>query len=270
MTDDGPLPGPGVAPTAVLAPELRALCERLTALADDELILGHRNGEWTGHAPLLEEDIALANLAQDEIGHAITWYGLRAAIDGSDPDRLVYFRDASEYLSSTLVALPRGDWAFTMARQYLFDAYETELLARLAHSSHAPLAQAAVKIGREELFHLRHSQLWLERLAHGTDESRERLSGALATAVPLMSQLLAPLPGDHLLHDAGMWPAHDELRDAVTARVSDALTAVGANLDVPGSAQVSGERGGSQPGHLAELLTRLQSVARADPEAAAW
>src|SRR5690606_16252546 len=82
-----------------------ALIDRLTAQADDEVILGHRNAEWTGHAPLLEEDIALANLAQDEIGHAITWYGLRAELDGSDPDRLVFFREAGEFLSSSLVAL---------------------------------------------------------------------------------------------------------------------------------------------------------------------
>ena len=86
----------------------------LLRIGDTVLIHGQRLAEWCGHAPVLEEDIALANLAQDEIGHAIVWYGLRAAIDGSDPDRLVYFRDAPQFLNAWLVELPRGDWAFTM------------------------------------------------------------------------------------------------------------------------------------------------------------
>mgnify|MGYP000864731374 CR=1 FL=1 len=248
---------------------LAALVERVTAHADDELVLGHRDAEWTGHAPLLEEDIALANLAQDEIGHAITWYGVRSGLDGSDPDRLVYFRGADEYRSSHLVALPRGDWAFTMLRQYLFDAYETELLARLARSSYQPLAQAAVKIAREELFHLRHSQLWLERLAYGTDESRARLEDALAAAWPLLPQLLAPMPGDAELVAAGMWPAPVEVGSATVDRVTGTLTALGLRAPPLADGQVV-ERHVRQPPELGELLSVLQSVARADPEAQAW
>ncbi|HRP48297.1 MAG TPA: phenylacetate-CoA oxygenase subunit PaaC, partial [Trueperaceae bacterium] len=147
----------------------------------------------------LEEDIAIANVAQDEIGHAVAWLELRAALDGSDPDRLVFFRAASDYRSAWLSEQPRGDWAFTMLRQYLFDAYEAELLARLSASSYRPLADTAAKVAREELFHLRHSALWVERLAFGTDESRKRLQAALNELWPLMPQLLTALPGDALL-----------------------------------------------------------------------
>jgi len=251
---------------------LAALVERVTAHADDELVLGHRDAEWTGHAPLLEEDIALANLAQDEIGHAITWYGVRSGLDGSDPDRLVYFRGADEYRSSHLVALPRGDWAFTMLRQYLFDAYETELLARLARSSYQPLAQAAVKIAREELFHLRHSALWLERLAHGTDESRRRLTAALDELLPLLPGLLAPLPGDAALAAAGVYPEAAELADAVLARVGAALEAAGLarpTLEPPADA-AGADRRQRPDGVLAALLAEMQSVARSDPQAEGW
>lgn len=246
-----------------------ALVERLTALADDELILGHRNSEWTGHAPLLEEDIALANLAQDEIGHAQLWYQLRGSLDGSDPDVLVFHRDAAEYRSCRLVELPRGDWAFTMARQFLFDAYEAELLPRLRRSAWQPLADAAAKITREELFHLRHSGLWLERLAVGTDESRRRLLAALELALPELPGLLAPLPQDAVLVGLGHLPAAEELASAVLARVSQAF----AELDLPtsGIPVETGETARHRHGpELEELLATMQSVARADQEAWAW
>jgi ring-1,2-phenylacetyl-CoA epoxidase subunit PaaC len=151
----------------------------LLALADDELILGHRDSEWTGHAPILEEDIAFANIAQDEIGHASLWYGLVQRLGGAEPDRLVFFRPPSEYRNAPLVELPKGDWAFSMLRQYLFDAAEAQRLPLLAASAHRPLAEAAAKIRTEEIYHLRHTQAWIERLAQGTAESHGRTQAAL-------------------------------------------------------------------------------------------
>ncbi len=245
-----------------------ALVERLTALADDELVLGHRNAEWTGHAPILEEDIAIANVAQDEIGHAVLWYGLVQDLTGLDPDRLAFFRHAPEFRSSALVERPKGDWAFTMLRQYLFDSYEAELSQRLMRSSYVPISEVAAKINREELFHLRHSALWLERLAHGTDESRHRLADALAALWPLMPQLLQPLPGDELLSREGIYPQADELAEAVLGRVRRELEALGLTLP-----PLTGElppRTQRVDDELAELLTEMQSVARADPDAESW
>ena len=256
-------------PTTLGSELTRALLERLTALGDDELVLGHRDSEWTGHAPILEEDIAIANVAQDEIGHAVLWYGLVEQLGGPDPDRLAFFRDADEYRNAALVDRPRGDWAFTMARQFLFDAYEAELLPRLERSSYAPVADAAAKVRREELFHLRHSQLWLERLAYGTDESRARLEDALAAAWPLLPQLLAPMPGDAELVAAGMWPAPVEVGSATVDRVTGTLTALGLRAPPLADGQVV-ERHVRQPPELGDLLSVLQSVARADPEAQAW
>ncbi len=260
--------------TPALSPAVRnALIDRLTAMADDELVLGHRDAEWTGHGPILEEDIALANLAQDEIGHATLWYGLRTELDGSDADRLVYFRDADGYRNAWLVEQPRGDWAFTMLRQFLFDGYEAELLARLQRSAYAPLAAAATKALREELFHLRHSGLWIERLARGTTESRARLDAAVRTLWPLMRQLLAPLPGDAVLVAAGIWPDPSELASAVVARAVAALAAAGVALpDLPGGlAWLPGsDPRATHPGGLAEMLATMQAVARADPDATGW
>ena len=136
----------------MIAPDLAApLADRLLALADDELILAHRNSEWAGHAPVLEEDIAFANLALDEMGHAAIWYGLREALTGESADRLIFFRDAGAYRNAQLVELPRGDWAFAMLRQYLFDAAESVRLPQLANSAYRPLAEAAAKIPTQGL-----------------------------------------------------------------------------------------------------------------------
>ena len=245
-----------------------ALVARLTAMADDELILGHRDSEWTGHAPLLEEDIALANIAQDEIGHALLWLEARSELDGSDPDELAFFRGAGAFRNVRMVELPKGDWAFTMLRQYLFDAFETELLARLQTSSYAPLAEAAAKAAKEEVFHLRHSGLWIERLALGTDTSRSRLVGALQRIWPYLPQLWQPLPGDAALRRAGIAPDPAEMEGAVVGRVSARLAAVG--LEPPADA-VPNPGGRDRHGEaLVSLLIDMQSVARADPGAEAW
>jgi ring-1,2-phenylacetyl-CoA epoxidase subunit PaaC len=245
-----------------------ALVARLTAMADDELILGHRDSEWTGHAPLLEEDIALANIAQDEIGHALLWLDARSELDGSDPDELAFFRDVGAFRNVRMVELPKGDWAFTMLRQYLFDAYETELLGRLRTSSYRPLAEAAAKAAKEEVFHLRHSALWIERLALGTDESRSRLTSALQRIWPYILQLWKPLPGDAALQRAGIAPDPAELEEAVMGRVSAALAAAGLEpptdaIPHPGGRDRHGEA-------LVSLLIDMQSVARADPGVEAW
>lgn len=256
---------------ADLPPELRtALAERLTALADDELVLGHRNAEWTGHAPILEEDIAIANVAQDEIGHAVLWYGLLQDLTGSDPDRLVFFRAAAEYRSSALVESPRGDWAFTMLRQFLFDSYEAELAPRLMRSTYAPVAGVAAKVNREELFHLRHSGLWVERLAHGTEESRRRLQAALSSLLPLLPAHLQALPGDALLAAEGVFPPAEELADAVLERVRAALEPLSLELPAPRTKEAVNPRKERTDGHLEALLAEMQSVARADPAAEGW
>lgn len=263
---------PEAAGTVLPGPELKAaLVARLTALADDELVLGHRQAGWTGHAPLLEEDIAMANVAQDEIGHAVAWYELRARLDGSDPDRLVYFRPAEEFRSALLVEAPRGDWAFSLLRQYLFDAYEAELLARLRQSAYAPVSEAAAKLEREELFHLRYSRAWVERLAHGTEESRARLEAALGVAWPLLPQLLAPLPGDAALAAAGVYPDPGELAAAVLERTSAYLRGLG--LEPPAAApwpEAGADPRAARSEHVGPMLQVMQSVARSDAEAEGW
>jgi ring-1,2-phenylacetyl-CoA epoxidase subunit PaaC len=223
-------------------PARDALHECLIALADDELILGHRDSEWTGHAPILEEDIAFSNLAQDEMGHALTWYTLARDLGAPDPDRLAFFRGASEFHNAVLLELPRGDWAFTIVRQYLFDAAEQARYTALLSSAYSPIAAAAAKLRSEETYHLMHSRGWVQRL------------------------VFEPTAGESLLVAERAKPAEETLRDHWLAQVTPVLEA--ATLRIPVDAQpVTGGRSGRHTQHLTALLHEMQKVARFEPEA---
>ena len=243
---------------------MELLKHKLLAMADDELILAHRNSEWIGHAPILEEDIAIANMAQDELGHAKVWLDLYCQLTEEDPDQLVFFREAADYRNAQLLELPRGDWAFTMLRQYLFDAYELVLLDALQHSTYEPLAQAVAKVRNEEIYHYRHSAAWVTRLGLGTAESHQRLQTALDESWPYTDQLFAPVADERLLASEGMLPAPADVRRAWVAQVLPHLQ--GANLHIPGRGQFHPPRTEHTP-YLTELLADMQKVARFDPEA---
>lgn len=241
-----------------------AVAARVLALADDELILAHRDSEWTGHAPILEEDIGLANIAQDELGHAGLWYAIYGSLTGRDPDRMVFFREASDWRCVQLVELPKGDWAFTMLRQYLFDAYEHVLLTRLAESRHEAVAAAASKIRQEELYHSRHTSAWVKRLGLGTAESHRRTQEALDALWPYTAQLFAPADGDEVLAALRCSPPPADLAHGWNTLVRAHLEASG--LRVPDGPALVLRREQHTP-YLAELLVEMQKVARLDPEA---
>ena len=243
------------------------LADQLLALADDELILAHRNSEWCGHAPILEEDIAFANLALDEIGHAMLWYRLYAQLTGSDPesepDRLVYFREAFEFRACQLVTLPRGDWAFSMLRQYLWDALEWVRLERFRRSSFTPLADAAAKIATEEIYHLRHTRAWIKRLGLGTTESAGRMQSALELLWPYTGQMLKLGTDRPELQKIGI-PAQDEIVAAWHEIVTQDLEDAG--LKIPDGQMLTLDRT-LQSIHMIDILSELQQVARLDPSA---
>ncbi|WP_420645194.1 1,2-phenylacetyl-CoA epoxidase subunit PaaC [Candidatus Leptofilum sp.] len=241
------------------------LTQKLLAMADDELILAHRNSEWIGHAPILEEDIALANISQDELGHANIWYELHQAFTDDEPDELVFFREPSQFRNVQLVELPRGDWVFTMLRQYLFDTYELLLLDKLQHSHFQPLAEAAAKIRNEEIYHLRHTNSWIKRLGLGTDESNRRTQAALDELWPYAQQLFVPLPGESLLVDEKIVPDLALLHEEWLERVRPFLTA--ANLTTPSNQTPPTTSRREHTNHLATLLTDMQKVARLNREA---
>ena len=234
-------------------------------MADDELILAHRNSEWTGHAPILEEDIAFSNIAQDELGHAGIFYHLLTDLTGEDPDQLVFFRETADFRNVQMVELPKGDWAFSMVRQYLFDAFEMVRATELLNSSYQPLAEAIAKIRQEELYHYRHTSQWVRRLGLGTEESHGRTQAALNALWPYAYQLFALADGENELVTAGIVPDPQELRNRWEVVVIPHLKDAG--LAIPIVESLPGYDLRQHSEHLSALLAELQSVARSDPEA---
>jgi ring-1,2-phenylacetyl-CoA epoxidase subunit PaaC len=187
---------------ADLLPATRnALAILLLAMADDEFVIGFADSEWTGIAPILEEDVAMSSIAQDEIGHARAFYELLADLvaDGRDADAFAYDRPPEGYYHARLLDHPRGDWARTIARRYLYDSADDVRLEALEHSSWAPLAALVGKVRREERYHRMHATTWLERLAMTEGEPRRRLLEAVELLGPDAGTVLTPLPTETAL-----------------------------------------------------------------------
>jgi ring-1,2-phenylacetyl-CoA epoxidase subunit PaaC len=182
----------------------------LLALADDELILGHRHSEWTGWAPHIEEDLAFSSIAQDEMAHARLLYGLAKDMTGRDEDDLAMGREPSEYRNAVLCERPNGDWGYSLARHYLYDTADDVRLRALADSSWPELAEAVKVILIEERYHLDHAAAWFERLATGPVTARQRYAEGLASAVGEAVALFEPLPGEESLVADGVLPRPNE------------------------------------------------------------
>jgi ring-1,2-phenylacetyl-CoA epoxidase subunit PaaC len=243
----------------------QSLIACLLSFADDEFLLGHRNSEWTGHAPLLEEDIAFSNLAQDELGHALIWYTiLHEQLNQPAPDRLAFWRNAAEFRNATFAELPRGDWAFTIIRQYLFDVYEQVRNESLVHCGYAPIEEAVAKISREEIYHRLHSQSWVSRLGGATEESHRRMQAAVDELWPHALGLFESLA------DAPDYSATlPQLQATWLDRVTPVLTQ--ATLTIPPDvASAYGGRTGQHTSHLSDLLNDLQKVAHSESPEAIW
>jgi len=183
-----------------------ALAELLLSVADDEFIIGFWDSEWTGIAPMLEEDVATSSIAQDEIGHARALYELLASVTDDDADRIAFGRAPEDYRHAALLNHARGDWAFSVARRWLYETADAVRLTALAGSAWEPLASLAGKMRREETYHRLHVDTWLRRLADGPTEVRARLTGALERLWPDAQEIFAPLAGEEELVRLGLLP----------------------------------------------------------------
>jgi len=182
-----------------------ALAELLFSMADDEFVSGFTDSEWTGIAPLLEEDVAISSISQDELGHARALYQLLVDVvaDGRDEDALAYDRSPDEYRHCRLLDHPRGDWADTIARRFLYELADEARLASIG-AGYRPLADLVEKLRREERYHRMHVVAWLERLASGGEEPRRRLEAALAGQGADAPTVFTPLEGEAALLEAGI------------------------------------------------------------------
>ena len=244
------------------------LVEYLLRLGDDRLILGHRLSEWCGHGPILEEDIALSNIALDLIGHASMLLKLAGQLEGEgrDEDALAYWRDEHQFRNLQLCELPNGDFGFTILRQFLFDAWSVQLLQALSRSSHADLAAIAAKALKESRYHLRHSGSWVERLGDGTAESHGRMQAALDELWPWTGELDYQDGVDQALQTDGIAADLALLRAPWEALTRGTLTR--ATLTIPATPpRMTGGRFGRHTEHLGHLLAEMQIVARSHPGA---
>lgn len=238
----------------------------LLRIADTALVLGQRISEWTGHAPVLEEDIALANVALDLIGQCRAVYTRAGEIEGAghDEDQLAFLRDERDYRNVTLVELPRGDFAVTMVRNTMMATFFKLLWERLADSKDAELAAIAGKAVKEARYHQQHAADWLVRLAGGTDESRRRVDKALANLWPYAAELFASDAVDEQAHARGLGPRWGDLHDAWQAEMTHILSAAGLAVPAPVPFLSTGKTG-MHSEHMGLILTELQYLQRAYP-----
>ncbi|MGE3064583.1 MAG: 1,2-phenylacetyl-CoA epoxidase subunit PaaC [Hyphomicrobiaceae bacterium] len=235
-------------------------------LADNALVLGHRLSEWSGRAPLLEEDIALSNLALDLIGQARLFYAVAAEAEGAgrDEDRLAYFREAEDFRNVLLVEQPNGDFAHAMVRQFLYAAFMQPFYAALAGSADARFADIAAKAVKEMAYHVRHCGEWVIRLGDGTEESHARAAAALDELWTFTGELFEMDAGERALAATGVAVDRESLKPAWEATVYRVLDE--ATLDRPADRYMqTGGRDGRHGEHLSRMLAEMQVLARAHP-----
>ena len=244
--------------------------EYLLRLGDDRLVLGHRLSEWCGHAPILEEDIALANMALDLIGQATLLLGLAGKAEGKgrDADALAYLRDAIEYRNALLVELPKGDFAVTIVRQLFFSVFALLQAEALQTSGDRDLAGIAAKGVKESRYHVRHSADWVVKLGGGTDESHARAQYAVDDLWRYTGELFLADDIDAAAASAGVGVDPSTLAGAWQTTVRDVLGRAGLTIPDGGYMQRGG-RAGRHTEHLGHMLAEMQILARSHP-GASW
>lgn len=234
--------------------------------ADNALILGQRNSEWCGHGPVLEQDIALTNISLDLIGQARYLYQYAAEIHGESAteDSLAYLRDARDYRNLLMTELPRGDWGFTVLRQFFFSQYQVLLFEALTQSPDEQLAGIAEKALKEARYHRRWSGEWVVRLGDGTEESHQRMQASLLQLWPYTGEAFMPADFEKSMAASGLAPDPTGFQQAWEAGVHAVLQE--ASLAIPPAAwQHRGGKTGSHTEHLGFVLAEMQFLQRAYP-----
>ncbi|MHC6226867.1 1,2-phenylacetyl-CoA epoxidase subunit PaaC [Pseudomonas sp. X10] len=245
------------------------LIQYLLLLGDSALVQGQRLCEWCGHAPALEEELALMNVGLDLVGQARNWleYAAELLDDGRDADDLAFRRDERAYRNLLLVEQPNGDFAVTMAKQFLYDAWHLQVLEGLSASRDERIAGIAAKALKEVTYHLRRSSEWVQRLGGGTDESRRRMLAAIPLVWRFTVELAAGSEGEVRLAEAGIAADPAQVGSAWLKQVSATFASV--ELPLPAAANffyLSGRRG-LHTEHLGLLLAEMQFLPRAYPDA---
>lgn len=245
------------------------LFEYLCRMGDNTLVLGHRVSEWCGVAPVLEEDIALANTALDLIGQTQLWLGLAGEIEsaGRDADKLAFHRDVWDFRNVLLVEQPNGDFGQTMMRQCLFDGWHLAYLKSLRSSSNDQVAAIAEKAVKEVTYHLERSSDTIIGLGDGTEESHMRMQAALDRLYPFVGEMFLCDDVDTAMVDASVAPDPASLRDAYDAWLAGVLAEATLTKPEDDFAHKGGKSGARHSEHLGHMLTQMQWLQRAYPDA---
>lgn len=246
-----------------------AIKDLLLRIADDELVIGHRNSEWTGLGPVLEEDIAFSSMAQDEIGHAQALYFILHEHFGMPhPDQNGFNRTPEDFRSCTMVEQPIGDYAYSLARHLLYELAEQVRWNALTRSSFKPLADQARKIAREEKYHSMHAVTWFRQLGRATSESQHRMQEALEFAMPQAFGIWEPTAFTDILAQEGVQPTEHELQTQWLEIVDSVVKEAGLRLPMVMDQQAFyGGRIGKHSAHLDSLLAEMTEVFVLDPTA---
>ncbi len=246
----------------------QALKELLYKMADDQLILGHRNSEWTGFGPLLEEDIAFSSMAQDKVGQSQALYTILHELGEGEPDTVAFMRNAEQFHNCQLVELPNGEYDFSLIRHFLFDTAEAIRFEMLSNSSYEPLAQLAKKIKGELRYHTMHANIWIKQLGAATEESIGKLQQSLETALPYALGIFEPSPYEQELISEGIFEGEVELQAAWLQKVEEVISQTKLTMpDMTSLTPAFGGRVGKHTSNLQPLLDEMSEVFKIDPGA---
>ena len=245
-----------------------ALKELLYRIADDQLIVGHRNSEWTGFGPLLEEDIAFSSMAQDKIGQSHALYSILHQLGEQPPDTVAFMRNADQFHNCIFVELPNGEYDFSLVRHFLYDTALAIKFDMLTKSSFEPLAQLASKIRGELRYHTLHANTWMKQLGSATEESISRLQKSLALALPYALGMFEESPYEKEIIALGLFPGERAVKEIWIDRISEVLKQTNLQLpDLKSIKVIDGGRIGKHSEHLQPLLDEMSEVFRIDPGA---
>lgn len=244
-----------------------ALFEYLIRLADDHFILGHRLSELCGHAPMLEEDLALSNIALDMMGQARVLYQYAGEVEGKgrDEDGLAFLRKEHEYHNLMLVERPNADFAHTIVRQLFFSLYAETLWQALAVSNDHRLAQIAAKAHKESIYHVRHAAEWLIRLGDGTAESAARAKDAVITMAPHVGEMFESDEYTKLLSEAGVIVDPSDLQAAWSESINPVFAQAAIDVALLDVVPLTGARQGEHTEAMGHILAELQYMQRTYP-----
>ena len=246
----------------------QALKELLYKIADDLLILGHRNSEWTGIGPLLEEDIAFSSMAQDKIGQSLALYQLLHELGEADPDQVAFMRKAGEFHNCQFVELPIGDYEFSLVRHFLYDHSLFLRFQMLSDSSYQPLALVSQKLVGELRYHVLHADTFVKKLGTATEESINRMQAALDEAIPYALGIFEPSPLEQELIEQGVFSGEYPLYQQWLVNISSVVDETSLHLlELETIEAKTGGRMGNHTKYLQPLLDEMAEVFRLDPGA---